>query len=213
MLVGGGDAAGRLVEQDHLGREREGAGDVEQLLLALRQQARRRRSLRSRPKIAGDVAHARRIAASSGSDAKSRQLLPGCETTATAIVSATVSAGKMCTSWKARAMPRLASTTGPMPAMFSPLKRTTPSVGFSSPVSTLTSVVLPAPFGPDDRDQLALGDRERDVVERDEIAVGLAHARGFDQRCRHAGVPHACAGQLQPGAQVAGNPAGRAGRR
>ena len=67
---------------------------------------------------------------------------------ATAIVSATVIAGKMCTSWKARAMPRLASFTGPMPAMSSPLKRTTPRVGLSRPVRTLTSVVLPAPFGP-----------------------------------------------------------------
>ena len=45
-------------------------------------------------------------------------------------------------------MPRCASFTGPMPAMSSPLKRTTPAVGLSRPVSTFTSVVLPAPFGP-----------------------------------------------------------------
>ncbi len=45
-------------------------------------------------------------------------------------------------------MPRLASTTGPMPAISCPLNRTVPDVGFSKPVSTLTSVVLPAPFGP-----------------------------------------------------------------
>ena len=64
------------------------------------------------------------------------------------MVCATVMAGKMCTSWKARAMPRRASITGPMPAMSSPLKRTTPAVGLSSPVSTFTSVVLPAPLGP-----------------------------------------------------------------
>jgi hypothetical protein len=54
----------------------------------------------------------------------------------------------MWTSWNARAMPRWASLTGPMPAMSSPLKRTTPSLGFRRPVRTLTSVVLPAPFGP-----------------------------------------------------------------
>ena len=37
MLVAGGDAAGRLVQQDHGRIERKGAGDIEQLLLALRQ--------------------------------------------------------------------------------------------------------------------------------------------------------------------------------
>ena len=41
VLVGGGDAAGGLVEQDHGGRKREGRGDVEQLLLPLRQLPRR----------------------------------------------------------------------------------------------------------------------------------------------------------------------------
>ena len=54
----------------------------------------------------------------------------------------------MCTSWKVRAMPMRARRTGPMPAMSLPRKNTRPVVGSSSPVSTLTSVVLPAPLGP-----------------------------------------------------------------
>src|SRR5436190_20106596 len=45
-------------------------------------------------------------------------------------------------------MPNRASSTGPMPAMSRPRKRTAPAVGRSKPVTTLTSVVLPAPFGP-----------------------------------------------------------------
>src|SRR3954471_22186986 len=45
-------------------------------------------------------------------------------------------------------MPRRASSTGPMPAISRPRKRTSPVVGRSSPVTTLTSVVLPAPLGP-----------------------------------------------------------------
>src|SRR5882724_7602964 len=45
-------------------------------------------------------------------------------------------------------MPSRASSTGPMPAMSRPRKRTSPAVGRSRPVATLTSVVLPAPFGP-----------------------------------------------------------------
>src|SRR3954464_10942295 len=35
-----------------------------------------------------------------------------------------------------------------MPAISRPKKRTAPAVGRSRPVTTLTSVVLPAPFGP-----------------------------------------------------------------
>src|SRR4051794_23548345 len=35
-----------------------------------------------------------------------------------------------------------------MPAISRPMKRTSPTVGRSSPVTTLTSVVLPAPLGP-----------------------------------------------------------------
>src|SRR5882724_13142224 len=45
-------------------------------------------------------------------------------------------------------MPSRASSTGPMPAMSRPRKRTSPAVGRSNPVTTLTSVVLPAPLGP-----------------------------------------------------------------
>src|ERR1700704_4035007 len=45
-------------------------------------------------------------------------------------------------------MPSLASSTGPMPAILRPRKRTSPAVGRSRPVTTFTSVVLPAPFGP-----------------------------------------------------------------
>src|SRR5215216_3884448 len=45
-------------------------------------------------------------------------------------------------------MPSLANSTGPMPAILRPRKRTSPAVGLSRPVATLTSVVLPAPFGP-----------------------------------------------------------------
>src|SRR6516225_740702 len=70
------------------------------------------------------------------------------EAIATASVSRTVSAGKMFTNWNARDIPSLASSTGPMPAMSRPRKRTSPAVGRNRPVTTLTSVVFPAPFGP-----------------------------------------------------------------
>src|SRR6266436_4243011 len=45
-------------------------------------------------------------------------------------------------------MPSRASSTGPMPAISRPRKRTSPADGRSRPVTTLTRVVLPAPLGP-----------------------------------------------------------------
>ncbi len=62
------------------------------------------------------------ISASPSIGESSRHCLPWRVTTAAAIVSATVSCGKICTSWKVRAMPRVASATGPTPAMLRPLK-------------------------------------------------------------------------------------------
>src|SRR5206468_1110324 len=77
VLVRRADAAGRLVEQDDLGAQREGRGDVEELLVALGQRA-----------------------------------------------------------------------GVPLSPMSLPLSRTLPPLGWSTPVSTLISVDLPAPFGP-----------------------------------------------------------------
>ena len=170
------------------GDEREGAGDVEQLLLALREQARLgvelgleaedarrpraparapRRPSRPRRRAAGSCRSARRRPPRSSR--------------------ATVIAGKMCTSWKARAMPRLRephrADAGDVLALEAHDAR---CVGLSRPVSTLTSVVLPAPFGPDDRDQLALGDRRASRPRSaTKLAVGLADADGLDAAARH----------------------------
>ena len=67
---------------------------------------------------------------------------------ATAIVSRTLSCGKMLTSWNERAIPRRDKRTGSRRPMSCPLNETVPALGGTKPVSTLTSVVLPAPFGP-----------------------------------------------------------------
>ncbi|KAG1532364.1 hypothetical protein G6F50_016244 [Rhizopus delemar] len=50
--------------------------------------------------------------------------------------------------WKVRARPAKATSCGFLPDMDSPLKVQLPSSGMYRPVSTLNSVVLPAPFGP-----------------------------------------------------------------
>ena len=46
------------------------------------------------------------------------------------------------------------------------------------------SVVLPAPFGPDDRGQRALGHLDVDVPEDGLLAVGDGEVRDLDRRVR-----------------------------
>ncbi len=50
--------------------------------------------------------------------------------------------------WNVRARPRRARTVWLTLVISSPLSSTRPEFGFSAPVMRLTSVVLPAPFGP-----------------------------------------------------------------
>ena len=64
--------------------------------------------------------------------------------------SSTVSAGNGRTSWKVRPMPRRQTRSGVRPSMRSPAKAIEPWLGTSTPAIMLNSVVLPAPFGPDD---------------------------------------------------------------
>ena len=52
------------------------------------------------------------------------------------------------TAWNVRDNPMRARRCGSSPVISSPPSRIAPSVGFWKPVSTLTIVVLPAPFGP-----------------------------------------------------------------
>ena len=67
-----------------------------------------------------------------------------------------------------------------------------PAVGRSSPAIRRNSVDLPQPDGPTMHDELALGDRERDVVERGDRparAPGEAHRDVLDQELAQADGP------------------------
>jgi hypothetical protein len=55
--------------------------------------------------------------------------------------------------------------------MSSPAKTMRPARAGSMPQSALMSVVLPAPVRPDDREQLAGAERQRDAPERRRRAV------------------------------------------
>ena len=60
-----------------------------------------------------------------------------------------------------------------------------PRSGFRIPSTHSIVVVLPAPFGPDQPEDLAVADLERHVVDGDGLLVGLADASDADDRRGH----------------------------
>ena len=67
---------------------------------------------------------------------------------ASSTLSSTVSFGKRLVTWNVRAMPSAVRRWLAQLVMSSPLSRTSPELAGNTPVTTLNSVVLPAPFGP-----------------------------------------------------------------
>src|SRR5712664_4074918 len=148
MLVTARNAAGRLVQQDDGGIERKGAGDIEQFFLALRKCRRDGIELGTQPQDFSDalgirleyripLQGAKRIghAAQARRDRDAKRF-PYRQS------------GKDIDQLKRARHSEPCKLDRPMPAISRPRKRTSPAVGRSRPVTTLTSVVLPAPFGP-----------------------------------------------------------------
>ena len=54
--------------------------------------------------------------------------------------------------------------------------RTAPEVGSAKPATMRSVVVLPQPDGPEQDHELAVGDIERDVAHRIDVAVALGDA-------------------------------------
>ena len=96
-------------------------------------------------------------------------------------------------------------------------RSTRPESGFSRPRIARRVVVLPAPGGPEDGEELAVGDVERDVVHRRHGAEALAHALEPDACHQRTASPVAssktctCAGsKCSPSAlPIAGRVVGR----
>ena len=70
--------------------------------------------------------------------------------------------------WYVRASPARAQCRADVCVTSAPNSSTVPVEGGMSPAMTLKSVVFPAPFGPEDRSPLAVGDVEIDVADGDE---------------------------------------------
>ena len=80
--------------------------------------------------------------------ASSIEAMPAANIAPAITFSTTVMAGKGCTTWKVRAMPRAEIWNGFRRWIGSPLCRISPELAGCTPVMMLTSVLLPAPLGP-----------------------------------------------------------------
>ena len=130
------EAGARLVEQQHLGIGRQGAGQLDQAGRSGRQRRDRRGCL---------VAHAHAL------EEVERRLEDVARPEAsspTRTLSAALRVEKSSRRWKVRARPRRARRCVRFRVTSVPASDTDPRSGRCRPVMTLNSVVLPAPFGP-----------------------------------------------------------------
>ena len=145
------DAAGRLVEQDQPRLQHQHLGELDQLLLAVGQGAGllvrrtgrgRRTSSSSRARSASCAAdRVRRASSASGASG----------TGATTFSSTVIDLNSRVT-WKVRARPEVtARCHGGSRSIRLPSNQISPASAFMPPVTRLNSVVLPDPFGPDQR--------------------------------------------------------------
>ena len=91
-----------------------------------------------------------------------------------ATFSSTLMSGTSLTCWNVLAMPSFATCCGRALSIFLPSTEIVPPDGASTPVIRLKVVLLPAPFGTNQRHDLASPDIERDVIDRDHAAEFFA---------------------------------------
>ncbi len=105
-------------------------------------------------------------------------------------------------------MPRRAMCSGVSRVMSMPLNRICPRVGVRNLVSRLKQVVLPAPFGPDQRVDRPAPHLEVDVVDRDEALELLRQAarleNDFGWRYSCGGGEHSNVIRVRGNARIGG---------
>ena len=137
-----------------------------------------------------------------------------CTRWATTRCSRTVSSPNSSSRWNVRASPRRARRCGLARVMSTPSSRTRPARGRTSPDRTPNSVVLPAPFGPDEPDDRACGARQVDASSATTPPYGPSRPRPrAPDRRRHPPSPPATLVQRRSGAWSCRNRTPRPARR
>ena len=88
-----------------------------------------------------------------------------------------------------------------------PRTLTSPPSGLRRPSRISTVVVLPAPFGPEQPEDLARRDLEVDAVDGLDVAVALGQAADADDRLGPDGGGHAPDGDIAAGSMTRATPA------
>src|SRR5512146_2526881 len=122
----------RLVQQQNFGLQGKDEGDLDEAALAIRQVG---------DSFAGEVEQPETVQ-------ERRRSSPNRASKARPTFSATVRVGKSELIWKVRASPSATRRSGETWVMSVPARWIVPAEGWSNPLMILTSVVLPAPFGP-----------------------------------------------------------------
>ena len=103
-----------------------------------------------------------------------RPIEPTCSWAAVLRLSRTDIDWNTCSSWNVRARPALARRCGRQRLTSRPCSSTLPGIGTVLPEDAVEERRLAAPVGPDDAEDLALLEVERDIVDRPDPAEGLA---------------------------------------
>ena len=157
---------GRLVHQQQARR----AGERERQLDALGVAVGERRAA-----LVGEAASSararaarrpRRASAARRAPAMRAACAPACASSASSTFSRTVIDANVAATWNVRPTPRRAIARGGRPSMRAPASRTVPGVGRELAVDEVEAGRLAGAVRPDQRDDLAGGDRERHVVAR-----------------------------------------------
>ena len=185
------DARHRLVEQDDARLRRQQHGDLELALVAVRDVARGGVGLWPRPTASSFVERELGRGIRSPRKAEQRCRRRRASTWAASRTFSSTAEPRE----QARGL-ECAPESRPRPrghrrrVMSWPSSRTRPAVGLTTPEITLKSVVLPAPFGPDDSDAASPRRRRVDILVQDRRAADLK-AEPCSER-EASGVGHGC---------------------
>ena len=179
--LGVGQAAADLVEQQHRGIGGERAGEFEPLAV---EEAERLGA------PVGDRRHAAQRERLDRAGLGASRASPPPLAAATKTFSNTVMPLNGRGIWWVRTRPSRHRSAVGAPVTSSPRKRTLPPVGACAPTSTLSRVVLPAPFGPTMPTASSARERKVDAVQHHQRAEALVRPSASKQKAVRLGGRH-----------------------
>ena len=176
-------AGGRLVEQQQFRTERQRRRELERAFAAVRQFGRQRAADKARARRRRSAPPPdRRARASTRFERQKSNECPRRRCKAIRTFSSTVRCGNTAEIWNERPSPSRATSAGRSAVMSWPAKKMRPRVGDKNLVSRLKQVVLPAPFGSDQRVDAAAPNAQIDRTHGQETGEFLGQILSYQNR-------------------------------